>query len=211
MVRLGGREGSDRILPTPHGHVGAHVESEAQCFPAMRARVPGLLAWIGESAIARPQRIANVDGKTVSLTMTLVPGTISMTEHDGIPGQITISKFVSQDGERFNTWSLASEGWVEIRPTAPQPIEQLLRSFNQVLSLLGLLAGPCMHFDAIELTLADDRSAGLLFSPSRHRVCDVSRQWGVPDSVRFDSGQVARAHRRLVGLYAPNQDGQRLV
>lgn len=167
--------------------VGAHVESEAFCFPAMRARVPGLLAWIGDSAIEEPARIADADGKTVGLTMTLVPGTISATEHDGIPGRVTISKFVSQEGERFDTLSWASEGWVEIRPTAPQPIDQLLRSLNQVLSLFGLLAGPCMHFDAIELTVDDDRSAGLLFSPSRHRVCDVSRHWEflIPfDSIR---------------------------
>lgn len=157
--------------------VGAHIESEAQCFPAMRARVPGLLAWIGESGIGRPERIEDADGKSIGQTMTLVPGTISATEHDGIPGQVTITKFVSQDGERFSMLSWASEGWVEIRPTAPQPIDQLLRSLNQVLSLFGLFAGPCMHFDAVELTLADDRSAGLLFSPNRHRVCDVSRQW----------------------------------
>lgn len=167
--------------------VGAHIESETQCFPAMRARVPGLLAWIGESAIGRPERIADADGKSIGLTMTLIAGTISATEHAGIPGHVTISKLVSQDGERFSTMSWTSEGWVEIRPTAPQPIDQLLRSLNQVLSLLGLLAGPCMHFDAIELVLGDERSAGLLFSPNRHRVCDISHQWEflIPfDSIR---------------------------
>lgn len=157
--------------------VGAHVESEAQCFPAMRARVPGLLAWTGDSAIEEPDRITDAYGKAVGLTMTLSPGTICATEHDGIPGRVTIFKFVSQDGDRFSTLNWASEGWVEIRPTVPQPIDRLLRSLNQVLSLFGLLAGPCMHFDAIELTLDDDRSAGLLFSPSRHRVCDVSHHW----------------------------------
>lgn len=165
--------------------IGAHVESEAQCFRAMRARVPGLLAWIGDSAIEEPDRIADADGKTVGMTMKLVPGTISSTEHDGISGRLTIAKFVSQDGDRFDMLSWASEGWVEIRPTAPQPIHQLLRSLNQVLSLFGLLAGPCMHFDAIELTLDDDRSAGLLFSPSRHRVCNVTDHWEF--LVPFDS------------------------
>ena len=159
--------------------VGAHVESEAQCFPAMRARVPGLLAWTGDSAIEEPDRITDADSKALGLTMTLSPGTICATEHDGIPGRVTIFKFVSQDGDRFSTLNWASEGWVEIRPAVPQPIDRLLRSLNQVLSLFGLLAGPCMHFDAIELTLDDDRSAGLMFSPSRHRVCDVSHHWEV--------------------------------
>lgn len=169
--------------------VGAHVESEAQRFPAMRARVPGLLVWTGDSAIGEPDRLADADGRTVRLTMTLAPGVISETKHEGITGRVTISKFVSQDGDRFDTLSWASEGWVEIRPAEPQSIHELLRSLNHVLSLLGLLAGPCMHFDAIELALDDDRSAGLLFSPSRHRVCDVShrRDFFIPfDSIRAE-------------------------
>lgn len=167
--------------------VGAHVESEVQCFTAMRARVPGLLTWIGDSAIEEADRIVEADGKTVGLTMTLLPGTVTASEHNGIPGRVAISKFISQEGDRFNTLRWASEGWVEIRPTTAQPIDKLLASLNHVLSLFGLLAGPCMHFDAIELALDDDRSVGLLFSPNRHRVCDVTRRWDflIPfDSIR---------------------------
>ncbi len=166
--------------------VGAYIDSEAECFSTIRARVPGLLAWIGDPGI-ESDCIASADGKTVGLTMKLFPGTISATEHDAISGQLTISKVVSQDGDGSDNLSWASEGWVEIRPTTPQPIDQLLKSLNQVLSLFSLLAGPCMHFDAIELTLDDDRSVGLLFSPNRHRVCDVSRRWEflIPyDSIR---------------------------
>lgn len=53
--------------------VGAHVESEAQCFPAMRARVPGLLAWTGDSAIEEPDRITDADGKAVGPDDDAVP------------------------------------------------------------------------------------------------------------------------------------------
>ena len=156
--------------------IGAHVDSESHCFPAIRARVPGLLTWIDDSAVSEPIRIADADAdrNAFGLTMTLKSGKICSSDHDAIPGRVTISKHFSQTGDRFDTLSWTSEGWVEIRPTAPQPIKQLVQSLHQVLSLFGLLAGPFMHFDALELTLDDAQSASLLFSPTRHRVCDVS-------------------------------------
>lgn len=156
--------------------VGAHVDCEAECFPAIRARIPGLLVWIGDSATDTPSRILDADGKGIGVSMTLTPGQITSTQHSEIPGQVIISKFASQDGSRFGTLTWANEGWVEIRPSVPQPFDQLLRSLGHVLSLFGLFAGPCMHYDAIELPLGEGRSAGLLFSPNRHSVCDLTHR-----------------------------------
>ena len=173
--------------------VGAHVDSESQCFPAIRARVPGLLTWIDDSAISEPTRIADADAdadtddNAYGLTMNLKSGTICMSDHDAIPGRVTISKHFTQTGNRFDTLSWTSEGWVEIRPAAPQPIQQLLGSLDQVRSMFGLLAGPLMHFDAIELALDDSQFAGLLFIPNRHRICHVAHplEFLIPfDSIR---------------------------
>ncbi len=39
---------------------------------------------------------------------------------------------------------------------------------------MGLIAGPCMHFDAIEVAIDEHHWAGLLFRPNRHRVCELT-------------------------------------
>lgn len=166
--------------------VGAYVHDELQSFTAIRARIPGLLTWLGASAVEEARAIRDEGGRSLGLTFAVRPQRSSSVELKHLPGLVTISKFVEQSGGRFGSVTLRSEGWLELSPSTPLPIRDLLAGLNRVLSLFGLIAGPCMHFDAIELAIDDERSAGLLFRPNRHRVCQLTerRDFLVPyDSV----------------------------
>lgn len=154
--------------------VGAYVHDELQPFAMIRARVPGLLTWMGASAIEDAEAIRDEGGRSVGLTIAVRPQTSPSAELKHLPGSVTISKLVEQNGGQFGSVTLKSEGWLELRPSTPLPIHGLLKGLTRVLSLVGLIAGPCMHFDAIELATDDESSAGLLFRPNRHRVCELT-------------------------------------
>jgi hypothetical protein len=174
-----GSAGEEVCAQTIHPHivvVGAHVQDEQQVFPAMSARIPGLLTWLGVSAIEEAVAIREKGLRSVGLTFSVRPQSSSSAELTHLPGFVKVSKFVDQSGQRFGTVTLKSEGWLEIRPSSPLTIDALLKGLNRLMSLVGLIAGPCMHFDAIELAIDNEVSAGLLFHPNRHRVCEITEQ-----------------------------------
>jgi hypothetical protein len=154
--------------------IGAYFGGENRPITAIRARIPGLLTWLEctttQSAGVQQEQWHNQGVLKFNISML----TSSGAELKFLPAAVKISKAKEQSYGPFGSVNIRTEAWLEIRPCAPLTIDDLLVGMNQVLSVLGLIAGPCMHFDSIELEIDDENSATLLFRPNRHRVCDVS-------------------------------------
>jgi hypothetical protein len=77
-------------------------------------------------------------------------------------------------GHRFGTMEIANDGWVRLQPKTPQDIEWYLQSLHHVLSLFGLIAGPCMHADTLLLEFEDGHTCSLLFRAARISLCTLT-------------------------------------
>jgi hypothetical protein len=154
--------------------VGAYIDDPKPCFKSIRARVPGLLAWREVSATEQSIEFDPTGQKLEAMGYRVRPVPTSTSRLNNLPGQMSLLVESRTSGHRFGAMAISNDGWVRLQPETPQSIDWYLQSLHHILSLFGLIAGPCMHSDTLLVEFEDGHTCSLLFRNARMQLCGLS-------------------------------------
>jgi hypothetical protein len=134
--------------------IGAHVTAETR-YPRLRARIPGLPAWLGDGAVHQTLTTRTGEHPNSILDYRISPGSGKQVELPSINAALRWITGASTSGSALTTVTIAAHGYLEIAPREPQVLDWYFEQLGKVTTLLAFLAGAPIHADQISPKIAD--------------------------------------------------------
>ena len=134
--------------------IGAHIDSET-CFPRLRARIPGLPAWLGETCIQQAITATTAEHSVPIVTYRVGRNTGEQVELPSVEATLRWGTGWSTAGSVLTTVTISSYGYLEITPHEPQTLDWYFEQLGKATTLLAFLAGSPMKADEVSAKVAE--------------------------------------------------------
>lgn len=133
--------------------VGAHVDSQTR-FLRLRARIPGLPTWLGESGVQQIITSPTPEHPDTVIDYRIGRNAVHGVEVPNIHATLGWGVGWSTSGSVLTTVTIASFGYLEITPDQPQTLDWYFEQLGKATTLLAFLAGAPMKADEVSVKVA---------------------------------------------------------
>lgn len=134
--------------------VGAHVDSQTR-FLRLRARIPGLPTWLGESGVKQIITSPTPEHPDTVIDYRIGRNPVQGVEVPNIHATLGWGVGWSTSGSVLTTVTIASFGYLEITPEQPQALDWYFEQLGKATTLLAFLAGAPMKADEVSVKVAE--------------------------------------------------------
>lgn len=134
--------------------IGAHVDPQAH-FQQLRARVPALLAWLGESGVKQIVALPTREHPKPIINYHIGQNTGAQVDIPCIQATLLWGSGWSTGGSVLTTVTIASHGYLEIQPNEPQTLDWYFEQLGKATTLLAFMAGSPMKADEITARIVE--------------------------------------------------------
>jgi hypothetical protein len=150
--------------------VGAHVTPKT-LYTQIEARIPGLSMWLGSTGA---QQLIRPKTESAPVAMTYVFSGMPEEVFDlpSLPGVMGYGIGRAFAGNLDSQFSIATSGYLRMRPKEPQSLNWLVDQLGRATTLLAILAGSPMGPDRLALKVApEEQECELLVSLREPSYC----------------------------------------
>lgn len=137
--------------------IGAHVDSQTH-FLRLRARIPGLTTWLGESGVQQIITSPTPEHPGTVIDYRMGRNAVERVELPGIRATLGWGVGWSTAGSVLTTVTIASYGYLEITPDQPQTLDWYFEQLGKATTLLAFLAGAPMKADEVSAKVAETQA-----------------------------------------------------
>lgn len=134
--------------------IGAHVDSQTR-FLRLRARIPGLPTWLGESGVQQIIVTPTPEHPDTVIDYRIGRNAVERVEIPGIRATLGWGVGWSTGGSVLTTVTIASFGYLEITPDQPQTLDWYFEQLGKATTLLAFLAGAPMKADEVSAKVTE--------------------------------------------------------
>jgi hypothetical protein len=134
--------------------VGAHVNSQTR-FLRLRARIPGLPTWLGESGVKQIITSPTPEHPDTVIDYRIGRNAVQGVEVPNIHATLGWGVGWSTSGSVLTTVTITSFGYLEITPDQPQTLDWYFEQLGKATTLLAFLAGAPMKADEVSAKVAE--------------------------------------------------------
>ncbi|HXS11946.1 MAG TPA: HEPN domain-containing protein [Acidobacteriaceae bacterium] len=134
--------------------VGAHVDSQTR-FLRLRARIPGLPTWLGESGVQQIITSPTPEHSDTVIDYRIGRNPVQGVEVPNIHATLGWGVGWATSGSVLTTVTIASFGYLEITPDQPQALDWYFEQLGKATTLLAFLAGAPMKADEVSVKVAE--------------------------------------------------------
>lgn len=134
--------------------IGAHLDSQTR-FMQLRARVPALLVWLGEGGVEEIIVRPTQEHSKPIINYRIGQNKGGQVDIPCIQATLRWGSGLSTGGSVLTTVTIASHGYLEIRPNEPQTLDWYFEQLGKATTLLAFMAGSPMKADEITTKIGD--------------------------------------------------------
>ena len=137
--------------------IGAHVDSQTRLL-RLRARIPGLTTWLGESGVQQIIATPTPEHPSTVIDYRIGRHATEQVELPDIRATLGWGVGWSTSGSVLTTVTIASHGYLEITPDQPQALDWYFEQLGKATTLLAFLAGAPMKADEVSAKIAESEA-----------------------------------------------------